>query len=134
MWSPTGPVKSEGVLPLHTSQEKSPRKKVTMILFYKIKPLLYSQYYIVACSEMHLRSLAPGQRSSEETSQRWRVVGDTVSNLTTPGIESQTSCTAGVVFTQHACSCREFHDVLTFRVIFVVTRLQCRIFEITTSQ
>ena len=26
----------------------------------------------------HLRGLAPGQYSSEETSQRWRVVGDTV--------------------------------------------------------
>ena len=26
----------------------------------------------------HLRGLAPGQHSSEETSQRWRVVGDTV--------------------------------------------------------
>ena len=27
----------------------------------------------------HLRGLAPGQHSSEEASQRWRVVGDTVS-------------------------------------------------------
>ena len=26
----------------------------------------------------HLRGLAPGRHSSEETSQRWRVVGDTV--------------------------------------------------------
>ena len=26
----------------------------------------------------HLRGLAPGLRSSEETSQRWRAVGDTV--------------------------------------------------------
>ena len=26
----------------------------------------------------HLRGLAPGQHSSEETSQWWRVVGDTV--------------------------------------------------------
>ena len=26
----------------------------------------------------HLRGLAPGLHSSEETSQRWRVVGDTV--------------------------------------------------------
>ena len=26
----------------------------------------------------HLRGLAPGQHSSEETSQRWRVVGDAV--------------------------------------------------------
>ena len=27
----------------------------------------------------HLRGLAPGQHSSEETSQRWRVIGHTVS-------------------------------------------------------
>ena len=26
----------------------------------------------------HLRGVAPGLRNSEETSQRWRVVGDTV--------------------------------------------------------
>ena len=26
----------------------------------------------------HLRGLAPGRHSSEETSQRWRAVGDTV--------------------------------------------------------
>ena len=26
----------------------------------------------------HLRGLAPGQQSSEESSQRWQVVGDTV--------------------------------------------------------
>ena len=30
----------------------------------------------------HLRGLAPGQHSSEEMSQRWRAVGDTVSDLT----------------------------------------------------
>ena len=28
----------------------------------------------------HPRSLEPGQHSSEEASQRWRAVGDTVSN------------------------------------------------------
>ena len=28
--------------------------------------------------DAHLRCLAPGQHSYEETSQRWRVVGDTV--------------------------------------------------------
>ena len=32
--------------------------------------------------------LAPGQRSYEETPQRWRAVGDTVSDLTELGIES----------------------------------------------
>ena len=39
---------------------------------------------------VHLRGLAPGQHSSEETSQWWRAVGDTESGLTGPGIEPQT--------------------------------------------
>ena len=38
----------------------------------------------------HLRGLALGRQCSEEISQRWRAVGDTVSDLTGPGIESQT--------------------------------------------
>ena len=37
----------------------------------------------------HLRGLAHGQRSSEETSQRWRVVGDTVTDLTDLGVVPQ---------------------------------------------
>ena len=41
----------------------------------------------------YLRGLALGQRSSEETSQRWRAVGDTVSDLACPGIEPVTSRT-----------------------------------------
>ena len=39
----------------------------------------------------HLRSSAPGQHSSEKTSQRWWAVDDTVSNLTNPGMEPQNS-------------------------------------------
>ena len=31
--------------------------------------------------------LVPGRRSSEETSQRWRAIGYTVSDYTGPGIE-----------------------------------------------
>ena len=31
----------------------------------------------VTSAGAHLRGLAPGQHSSEETSQRWRAVGDT---------------------------------------------------------
>ena len=41
----------------------------------------------------YLRGLAPGQHSSEETSQRWRAVGDVVSNLTDPGIKPRFSRT-----------------------------------------
>ena len=40
----------------------------------------------VTRGEAHLRDLTPGQRSSEETSQRWRAVGDIVSGLTGPEI------------------------------------------------
>ena len=41
-------------------------------------------------SGIHLRGFAPGQYSSEETSQQWRAVGDTMANLTGPGIKLQT--------------------------------------------
>ena len=43
----------------------------------------------VTSGGIHLRGLAPGRHSSEEISQRWRVVGDTVSDLTAPGFEPQ---------------------------------------------
>ena len=48
---------------------------------------LYSRYYAEASGGAHLRGLAPGQNSFEETSKRWRAVGDTASNLTGLGIE-----------------------------------------------
>ena len=51
---------------------------------FEIKSSLYSRHYAQACNEwrVHLHGLAPGQHSSEETSQRWRAVIDTVSDLT----------------------------------------------------
>ena len=36
----------------------------------------------VTSDGVHLRRVAPGQHSSEETLQRWRAVGDVVSDLT----------------------------------------------------
>ena len=39
----------------------------------------------------HLRVVAPGQHSFKETSQRWRAVGDIVSDFTDPGIEPRPS-------------------------------------------
>ena len=54
--------------------------------------------------ESHLRCFAPGQHSSEETSQRWRAVGDTVSDLTRAGIEPQTSRTDSVRLTTELTS------------------------------
>ena len=53
----------------------------------------------------HFRGLAPGQRSSAKTSQRWQVVGDTVSDLTCPRIEPETSRSDIDVFTT-AKTCR----------------------------
>ena len=52
----------------------------------------------VTCDGAHLRSLAPGKRSSEETSQQWRIVGDTVSNLTYPRIKPMITRAARDVF------------------------------------
>ena len=48
---------------------------------------------------MHLRYLVPGQHSSEKTSQRWRTVGDTVSDLTDLEFEPHTSRTNSSVST-----------------------------------
>ena len=45
---------------------------------------------VVASGESQPRGLAPGQHSSEESSQRRRAVGYTVSDLTCLGIEPQT--------------------------------------------
>ena len=36
---------------------------------------------------VHIRGLVPGQHSSDETSQRWRAVGDTASDLSCLGDE-----------------------------------------------
>ena len=53
----------------------------------------------VTSGGIHLCGLALGQHSYEETSQRCRAVGDTVSDLTKPGIEPQTSSTESVILT-----------------------------------
>ena len=47
----------------------------------------------------HLRCFASGQHSSEEISQRWRVVGDTASDLIAPVIKPQTTRTDSVSLT-----------------------------------
>ena len=41
----------------------------------------------VSSAGVHLRGLAPGQHSSEKMSQWWQTVGNTVPDLTDPGIE-----------------------------------------------
>ena len=43
----------------------------------------------ITSGEVHLRGLAPAQDNCEKLSQRWRVVVDTVTDLTGSGIEPQ---------------------------------------------
>ena len=64
----------------------------------QVNPSLYSRYYAEACNKWwgHLRLSAPGQHSSEESSQRWRAYDATVSNLTGPGIEPQSTATIAI--------------------------------------
>ena len=56
---------------------------------------LYSLHYAEACNELAgpiSASLRPGNTAPfEEMSQRWRAVGNTVSDLTGPRFEPQTS-------------------------------------------
>ena len=68
----------------------------TAVEYQKKTNLLYTRGITpkrVTSGGTHLRGLAPGQHSSKKRTQRWRVVGDAVSDLTNPGIESQTSRT-----------------------------------------
>ena len=52
-----------------------------------------------------LRGPAPAQHGSEKMSKRWRAVGDTVSDLTEPGIKPKT--------------CRSDSDVLITKLFMV---------------
>ena len=61
----------------------------------KLNLSLYTLYYAEACNEFArpiFASLRPSNTASlEEMSQRWRAVGNTVSNSTGPGFEPKTS-------------------------------------------
>ena len=75
---------------------KKKAKYFTSILIQETKSnaLLYSLYYTDACNEFAgpiSTSLRPGNTASfEEMSRRWKAVGNTVSNLTSPRIEPHT--------------------------------------------
>ena len=68
---------------------------LTIQLFVKSNLSLYSLYCAEACNELAgpiSASLLPGNIASfEEMLQRWRAVGYTVSDLTGPRFEPQTS-------------------------------------------
>ena len=63
---------------------------------------------VVASGRARPRGLAPGQRSSKETSQRLRAVGYSVSDLTGLGIESQTFRIDSEILKHHAIIARFF--------------------------
>ena len=56
---------------------------------------------LVICGA-HLRGLTPGQYRSEETSQRWRAVSDTVSGWSNAVVEHQTYRADNDVFDHYA--------------------------------
>ena len=72
------------------------------MLGHRLKPSLYSRYYAEACNKWRvlLCDLAPGQNSFKEASQRWRAVGDAVSDLNDPRFEPLTSRTDNVLTTE----------------------------------
>ena len=59
------------------------------------KSFIYSLYYAEACNELAgliSTTLRPGSKPSfKEMSQRWRAIGNTVSDLTGPRFEPRTS-------------------------------------------
>ena len=72
-------------------KKKARMKKSNLRCFSGITPRR------VTSGGVHLRGLAPGQHSSDETAQGWRVVGDAVSDLTDPKnarIELRETCLA----------------------------------------
>ena len=72
-------------------QQLSGQNPVKNVSSKKIKFSLYSRYYPEACNERQGPSprVSAWVLSSEETSQRRRAVGDTVSDLTDPGFKPQ---------------------------------------------
>ena len=67
--------------------------QVPCLNFEEIQSSLYLRYYIEACNKwrVHLRGSVLGQRTCEKTLPVWRIVSDTVPDLTEPGIKPQTS-------------------------------------------
>ena len=61
------------------------------------------------------RGLAPGQRSSEETSQRWLAVGYSASDLTSLGIEPQTFRIDSGIFNNCAITGRFVETLLKYK-------------------
>ena len=74
------------------------KKKKTNHIFIIDRPTRGIMPKPVKSGEDHFCGLSSGQHSSEKTSQRWRVIGDTVLDLTRPGIEPLTSRTDSDVF------------------------------------
>ena len=126
------------------------KKKSLIIHFYQIKSnlSLYSLHYAEACNELAgpiSASLRPGNTAPfEEMLQRWRAVGNTVSDLTGPRFEPQTSRSRDERVTARPTGRLSIfmsfiiqdHYVLMGNQTIVITRNHLRIFTngfITTS-
>ena len=79
----------------------------------------------VTSGGVHLSGLAPGQHSSEETSQRWRAGDDNVSCLTGQGIKPQTR------HTDSACLTTELTGRFFWSFQFNNQRNTCQSFDDT---
>ena len=77
-----------GVSAVTMAAHKLKKKKQIFTVLISLHSLSYQS--VVAIGGARPRGLSPGQRSSEETSQRWRTVGYTVYYLTGLAIEPQT--------------------------------------------
>ena len=85
----------------------------------KIKSASYSRYYDEEWNErrVHVRGLASGRYSSQDTSQRWQPVGETVSDLTGRGIDTRPK-TPLSDWTRSESSLRLIGKLLVFIVSF----------------
>ena len=89
-------------------------KKGSQIFIYSILAVLAP--IRVASDGVCVRSLAPGQCNFEETSQRWRAVGDSVSDLTEPVkiFRSSAPITASLSTSPTLMVCLEITNLLTY--------------------
>ena len=79
---------------------------------YFIYPRSITLKYVTSSEVQHLCGLEPAQHSSGETLQRRRAVGDIMSDLTVPGIESHPSRAASDIphHYSHRITMKFFHQ------------------------
>ena len=82
--------------------------EILKAMLKKIKSPSYSRYHAETCNEWRGPSprlcLGNTSSNSEETSQRWRAIDDTVSKLTGPGIDHKSSVAATTPAGHYICN------------------------------